>query len=137
MGSCDEMDISFSSDTHEGDGAVQAAAAFILAAQTIVSRNVAPIEPAVVTFGKITSEQTARSDASDLVCLQGTVRTFDDGVRALILRRLSELGEGVAATHRVKFQIRWLDSHYPPLVNRSTIAHCSFSSVSASCCLPY
>ena len=66
--------------------------------QTIVSREISPFKPAVVTVGKI-SGGTVGNVIPDHVNLQLTVRTFEDEVREHVLnsiRRISK-GEAIAA----------------------------------------
>ena len=64
--------------------------------QTIVSRNVSPLETAVVSVGSVHG-----GDAFNIippkVDLTGTVRTYSPEVRETILRRMREMIEGVAA----------------------------------------
>ncbi len=75
------------------------AAQIINAAQTIVSRNVNLIQqPAVLTFGAVNGG--IRSNIiPDSVELIGTIRTFDDGMRAQILQRLDTIATQVAAAN--------------------------------------
>jgi amidohydrolase len=71
------------------------AAMIVTNLQTVVSRNVSPMETAVVTVGQILS-----GDAFNVIPeraeMQGTVRTFDPDVRATVLRRMHEIFAGTA-----------------------------------------
>lgn len=78
---------------------IVASAAFIMAAQTIVSREISPFNPAVVTFGTIHGG-TAFNVIADEVELRGTVRTYDPDDRRHILRRLDEIAGETARSLR-------------------------------------
>jgi amidohydrolase len=71
------------------------AAEFILAIQTIVSRENSPFDPAVVTVGTIHGG-TKGNIIPDEVHLQLTVRTYKGEVRQHILASLERIAKGVA-----------------------------------------
>jgi amidohydrolase len=75
---------------------VVAAAQVIVALQTIVSRNVDPLDTAVVTVGSLHSGE-AFNVIPPTAELKGTLRTYKKETRELIQRRLREVCEGVAA----------------------------------------
>ncbi len=75
---------------------IAAAVAFAQAAQTILSRNVDPLKSAVVSITRLVSG-TAYNVIPDAAEMSGTIRTFDHDIRALVARRMREIGEGVAA----------------------------------------
>jgi amidohydrolase len=83
--------------------------------QTIVSREVAPRQPAVFTVGSFTSGTTFNVIPDEAV-LKGTVRSFDHAVRAEMPERLRRITAGIAAALRVEIEVdyRW---SYPPTVN--------------------
>lgn len=60
---------------HKGVDTIVAAAQFLTAAQTIISRRVNPLYPAVLTFGKITGG-TRYNVVADTVEIEGTCRTY-------------------------------------------------------------
>lgn len=68
----------------------------VLALQTIVSRNVHPLEPAVVTVGMFHSGERFNIIPAE-VKLEGTVRTYDPDVRDLIERRMNEILGGITS----------------------------------------
>lgn len=74
---------------------IATAALLVTALQTIVSRNVSPLDTAVVTVGMLRSGDTFNV-IPDSAELQGTVRTFDPAVRETVVRRLRELVGGTA-----------------------------------------
>lgn len=71
------------------------AAEFILAIQTIVSRENLPLDPAVVTVGSIHGG-TKHNIIPDEVQLQLTIRTYKDEVRQHILASLERIAKGIA-----------------------------------------
>jgi amidohydrolase len=71
------------------------AAQFILAIQTIVSRENTPTDPAVVTVGSIHGG-TKYNIIPDEVKLQLTIRTYKPEVRQRILDSLSRMANGIA-----------------------------------------
>ena len=72
-----------------------AAAHVITALQSIVSRNVAPLETAVVSVTSVHGG-TAFNVIPQDVTLEGTIRTFDLGVRGRVLERFGDIVDGVA-----------------------------------------
>ena len=72
------------------------AAQFILAIQTIVSRENSPFDPAVVTVGSIHGG-TRYNIIPDEVHLQLTIRTYKEEVRQHILKALDRMAQGIAA----------------------------------------
>lgn len=74
------------------------AADLIMSLQTIVSREVKPIEPAVVTVGSIHGG-TKHNIISNECKLQITVRSYDDGVRAQVIAAIKRKAAAVATSH--------------------------------------
>jgi amidohydrolase len=71
------------------------AAQYILALQTIVSRQTLPLEPAVVTVGSIHGG-SKNNIIPDEVVLQLTVRAFNEEVRKNILASMDRMARGIA-----------------------------------------
>jgi hippurate hydrolase len=71
------------------------AAEFIMAIQTIVSRENSPFDPAVVTVGSIHGG-TKYNIIPDEVHLQLTIRTYKEEVRRHILASLERIAKGIA-----------------------------------------
>jgi len=72
------------------------AAEFILAIQTIVSRENSPFDPAVVTVGSIHGG-TRYNIIPDEVHLQLTIRAYKEEVRQHIIAALERMAQGIAA----------------------------------------
>ena len=72
---------------HKGSDALLAAAATVTALNTVVSRNVDPLEPAVLTIGRMESGERRNIIAGEAV-LEGTMRAFNDETYTVVRNRL-------------------------------------------------
>jgi amidohydrolase len=86
------------------------------ALQTIVSRNVSPAEPAVLSITQIHSGSAYNVIPAE-ARLSGTVRAFSDQVRALIRERIRTICAGMAAAFEVEIVADVRDT-FGVLVNR-------------------
>jgi len=102
-----------------GVDAIVAAAHVVTALQSVVSRNVDARDAAVVTFGTIRGG-SQRNILAGEVELVGTVRALDPAVRELVLRRVRETAEGVAAGLGARAEVR-IEPSYDPLVNHDAM----------------
>ncbi|CAN5398222.1 M20 family metallopeptidase [soil metagenome] len=91
------------------------AAHIAVALQTIVSREIDPIKPAVITVGMIRSGEAANV-IPDTAEMRLTIRSFDPGVRALQERRITEIATGVAEAFGATARIDYWHG-YPAMVN--------------------
>jgi amidohydrolase len=98
---------------------VMSGAYFITMLQTIVSREVAPKDPAVITVGKFEAGTTFNV-IPDEAKMKGTVRSFDAAVRKSMPERMERILRGMSESLRFEYK---LDYHwsYPPTVNDRTI----------------
>ena len=94
---------------------VPVAAQLIMAFQTIVSRNVKPIDAGVVSVTMVHAGE-ATNVVPDSVELQGTARTFTLEVLDLIERRMRQITESVCAAHEVHCEFEFV-RNYPPTIN--------------------
>ncbi len=94
---------------------IVASAAIIMGIQTAVSREIAPIEPAVVSIGSIHGG-TANNVIPDTVELTGTVRTFSSEARRQMPGRLQRIAEQIAGGYRCDVEMRYI-SQVPGVVN--------------------
>jgi hippurate hydrolase len=94
---------------------VVAGAAIVMGLQTIVSRNVAPLQMAVITVGAFQSG-VANNVIPQSATLKLSVRALDRGVRELLRRRIVELVQAQAQSFGVQAQVEFLPG-YPVLVN--------------------
>jgi hippurate hydrolase len=99
---------------HAADPVV-AAASLVMALQTVVSRNVDPLQAAVVTVGALHAGQ-ANNVIPATATLELSVRALDRGVRALLEQRIRALAEAQAASFGVRAEVAWRPG-YAVLVN--------------------
>jgi len=100
---------------HQTVDALLAAAHLVVALQTIVSRNVDPIQTAVLSVGTLHSGE-AFNIIAERAELTGTIRAFDDQVMALLVERLRRVVSGVAATFGATYELE-LEHASPAVVN--------------------
>ena len=90
-----EGKLAHGSAPHQGRDAIVAAAASVMALQTICSRQVDPLDSFVLSVG-IMKGGTKENILSDYAELEGTVRTFNRDLRASMPRRIADIVENVA-----------------------------------------
>jgi len=100
---------------HTAVDPIVAAAQIVANCQTIVSRNVDPLKPCVVTFGTFNGGTTNNIIPAE-VTLTGTVRTFDPVIQTLAERRLREIAEETAKAFGASCQVDYVPG-YPAVVN--------------------
>jgi amidohydrolase len=105
---------------HRAVDPVVAAAQIISASQNIVSRQVDPLNGAVITFGTLQGG-TRPNIIPDRVEMQGTVRTFGEKVRRQVARDLARVGKNVAAALRADVELDYRQ-RYPSVVNDPALA---------------
>ncbi len=91
------------------------AAEVILALQKIVSREIPPVERAVVSVCKIEGGFT-QNIIPDQVVLTGTSRSLNAKVQDLIERRIGEIAQGIAQTYGGSVELNY-ERYYPILNN--------------------
>lgn len=101
--------------------AVLAAADIVVALQHVVSRNVPPLEPAVITVGKIHGG-TAPNVIANQVSLSGTIRTMNPALRDQMPLWIERVAQGVAAAHDCTAEVK-VERGSPPVVNNPVMSH--------------
>jgi amidohydrolase len=105
---------------HAAVDPIVASAQIVTALQTIVSRNVAPLETAVVSVTNVHSG-TAFNVIPQEAMLEGTIRTFDIGVRQKVVERFEQIVQGTAAALGCQADVL-IKRVTPPLVNDVSIS---------------
>lgn len=100
---------------HEAIDPIYTAAEFITSVQQVVSRKVDPLQPAVVTIGAIHGGTTHNVIPRTCTML-GTVRAFDDGVRAAMPERIENVLRACCAAAGASYDYRYL-WRYPVTAN--------------------
>ncbi len=99
---------------------VVAGAQVITALQNIVSRNVDPLEAAVVTVTSMVGGE-AFNVIPESVVLKGTIRTFNPEVRSIVLERFEAIASGVSNAMGCQEEVD-LKSITPAVLNDPVIA---------------
>lgn len=105
---------------HLGCDPIVTACEAVLNLQQVVSRELDPTEPAVVTIGKI-SAGTATNVIPDAAGIEGTARTLNDETRAKVRRAIERRCTGVAEANDGELRFDWIEG-YPPTVNDPAMA---------------
>ncbi len=100
---------------HTAVDPVVAGAAIVIGLQTIVSRNVAPLQMAVITVGSFHAGQ-ANNVIPQTATLELSVRSLDREVRALLNQRIEALVQAQAESFGVRADVVFRGG-YPVLVN--------------------
>ncbi|MDI9476042.1 MAG: M20 family metallopeptidase [Natronincolaceae bacterium] len=104
---------------HEGIDAIVTASQIVVALQSIVSRNIDPVNSVVVTIGTINGG-TRCNIIADRVRLTGTMRTLDPDTRELVIKRIKNIVTQIAEAMGGKAECIIKDG-YPALVNTDEI----------------
>ena len=95
--------------------AIVSASNVVGAFQTIISRNVSPLETGVVTVGTIQGG-SGYNIIADTVSMTGTARSFQPEIQELIKGRMEDVCCGVEVTYGGKVSLKY-EYGYPPTVN--------------------
>lgn len=105
---------------HQGTDSILAACQLVSALQSIVSRNIDPLQSSVVSVTQIRAGD-AWSVLPDTCTIRGTTRWFDETIGDIVERRLSEISNSVAnafgCTARVHYERR-----FPATINDAAVA---------------
>ncbi|MDY0330943.1 MAG: M20 aminoacylase family protein [Thiomonas sp.] len=105
---------------HLGLDPVPAACQMVQAFQTIVTRNRAPLDPAVISVTMIHTGE-ATNVIPEFAEIQGTARTFTPETLDLIEARMREVAEHTAAAFGVRCEFAF-KRNYPPTINHAAEA---------------
>jgi hippurate hydrolase len=100
---------------------VMSAVAIAQAFQSIVSRNASATDKLVISVTQIHTG-TIDNIIPDSAYINGTVRTFDKNVKAMVRKRMSEIVSGHSTSFGVEATLRYEDG-YPPTINNADNAN--------------
>jgi hippurate hydrolase len=101
---------------------IVAASGVVLALQSIVARNLDPLDPAVVTVGAFNAGSMATAIPAE-AHLQIGVRTCTEEVRAFMKRRITDIIQGQAKSFGCEAEIQYGHGYsYPPGYNAPELA---------------
>ena len=84
--------------------------------QTIISRNIDPIQSGVITLGKVTAGKI-RNVIADSARIEGTIRGLTQSMIELIDKRLAEVCQGIELSFGVKVKLELNQGGYWPVEN--------------------
>lgn len=105
---------------HTANDTIVTASQVVLALQTLVSRNISPLDSGVVTVGRIQGG-TAVNILPETVELHGTVRALSEGVRDTLEARLAQVATASAEAHGCRAEVDYRRG-YPVVVNDAAMA---------------
>jgi len=100
---------------HTGSDAILISAEVVSSLQKIVSRNISPLDAAVISVCTIHGG-TAFNILPDKVELTGTIRTLKKDTRQFIFRRMKEITDAIASMNNCDISLELIEA-YPPLYN--------------------
>jgi len=103
------------SKPHKGRDPIVAACEMVSSIYHVVSRFIDPLEPAVISVGKIAGGY-AENVIPDSVEFEGTYRALSGNVRKLIARKMEEIVKGLAVAYGVEASLTIKEGN-PPLMN--------------------
>jgi hippurate hydrolase len=95
---------------------IPVAAEITMAIQTIISRTVNPLDPAVISITNINAGTGAFNVVPDTAKLTGTVRAFRFETRELMEKRIGEIAKNIAAAHGLTAEYEFIYG-YDPTIN--------------------
>jgi len=105
---------------HQTVDPVAAAAQMITALQTIVARNVSPLQSAVVSVTKLRAGETFNVIPQSAE-LSGTIRAFEPAVRSMVIGRIEQVVQGIAQAMNCAASVQIHDLT-PPVINTPSVA---------------
>lgn len=115
---------------HEATDAVVVTGLLIMALQTLVSREIDPVHPSVVTVGKVEAG-SAGNVIAETATLEGTIRTTLPEVRNHIHKGIRRMASALGDLHNASLEAQ-ITEGYPPVVNtrrEARLAHRAAESV--------
>lgn len=100
---------------HEGVDPITLAAQIQLGWQTLISRAVAPVDPAVISITQVFGGDTLNAIPA-IITLRGTVRTFSPPTRDFLEAEMAFRAKGIAAAYRAEAELDYT-RRYPATIN--------------------
>lgn len=106
---------------HKANDMVVAGCQLVGQLQTIIARNINPLDSAVVTIGKIEGG-TKQNIIAERARLEGTIRTLSAYTMIAVKSRIEALVKGIEAGFECQAEIDW-GSNYLQVFNEATLTH--------------
>lgn len=98
--------------------------------QTIVSREIDPTEPCVITVATLQAGRGAENIIGDTCYMRGTVRNANMKNREYVLNRMQEVVKGICMAMRADYDFK-LDYGYLPVVNDTAMTDTLIAAASS------
>jgi amidohydrolase len=105
---------------HQTVDSIVVSAQIVNALQTIVARNVDPIDSAVVTVGELHAG-TAHNVIADTARISGTVRYFNPKMEGYFGKRIEQVIAGICQSQGASYELEYCRL-YPPVINDANMA---------------
>lgn len=105
---------------HQTVDSIVVSAQIVNALQTIVARNINPLDSAVVSVGTLHAGN-ALNVIADSAQMSGTVRYFNPALENAIAKRIEEIIAGICQSHDATYELDYWQL-YPPVINDVKIA---------------
>lgn len=105
---------------HQTVDSIVVSAQIVNALQTIVARNVDPIDSAVVTVGELHAG-TAHNVIADTARISGTVRYFNPKMEGYFGKRIEQVIAGICQSQGASYELEYCHL-YPPVINDANMA---------------
>jgi amidohydrolase len=105
---------------HQTVDSIVVSAQIVNALQTIVARNVDPIDSAVVTVGTLHAG-TARNVIADTAKMSGTVRYFNPKLEGYFAQKIEQVIAGICQSQGALYEFNYVQL-YPPVINDARMA---------------
>ncbi|SDY73997.1 M20 family metallopeptidase [Nitrosomonas sp. Nm33] len=109
---------------HEATDAIVITGLLITAMQTLVSREINPVYPAVVTIGTVHAGSAPNVIAEEAI-LEGSIRSTLPQVRDHIHTGLRRMAKAIGELHNAKVDVD-ITQGYPPVVNTTRESHIAY-----------
>ncbi len=104
---------------HDAVDPIVAAAHLVVALQAVASREMDPLEPFVLTVGKLQAG-TVHNIIPSEAFVEGTLRTVRRETRESLRERLDRIVRGVTSAYRADYELKIVEG-YPPTVNEPAV----------------
>lgn len=110
---------------HQTIDPVVVGAQIIMALQTLVSRSVNPVDPAVISVTNFNAGTGAFNVIAESAQMSGTIRSFDPELRVVLKNRVSEMVESVAQTFGARAICVFGEGYDPTINTHEAVEFCA------------
>jgi len=116
---------------HLAKDPILAAASSVVELQQLVSRNVSPVDSAVISVTMFHAG-TARNIIPETATIAGTLRTLKHETRSFLMTRIDTVINAIGTAHGVDVRVHWKIGT-PPVVNNNAVINHIAGHVTAPC----